>query len=104
MQSTSMVVMVGAFVNLAADLANLATVVISRREACAVPKPARQADLPFYARRACLSDWSTCSWSGCLAGWRCWREAMPRRMQRYSRCGTRSLFASAGRPPQAGLG
>ena len=33
MQWTSMVVMVGAFVNLAADLANLATVVISRREA-----------------------------------------------------------------------
>ena len=28
-----------------------------------MPKPARGADLLFYARRSCSSDWSTCSWS-----------------------------------------
>jgi len=35
MQWTSLVAVVGAFINLAAELANLATAVISRREAAA---------------------------------------------------------------------
>jgi hypothetical protein len=28
----------------------------------------------FYYRGSCSSASSTCSWSGCPAGWRCWRS------------------------------
>jgi len=35
-----------------------------------------------------------CSWSGCSAGWRSWRGAMPSRTRRSWSCGTRSRSCS----------
>jgi hypothetical protein len=64
--------------------------------ACAVPKPAHGPGLLLYALRSCASVSSTCSWSGCSAGWRCWRGATPSRTRRSWSCGMRSL-SCAGR-------
>jgi hypothetical protein len=57
---------------------------------CAVPKPCARPDLLLYARRSCSFASSTCSWSGCSAGWRYWRAVTPPRMRRSSCCAMRS--------------
>ncbi len=57
---------------------------------CAMQSPCAGSNLLVYARCLCVSVSSTSSWSGCLAGWRCWREPTPRMMRRSSCCGTKS--------------
>jgi len=49
---------------------------------CAVAKPWMSLDLLVYARRSCSLASSTCSWSGCSAGWRSWPAATPPRTRR----------------------
>ena len=46
-----------------------------------MPRPVCRADLLVYARRLCSSVSSTCSWSGCSAGWCCWRTVTPPRTE-----------------------
>ena len=71
------------------------------RYACAVPNSYVAPDLLLYARCLCLSVSSTCSWSGCSAGWCCWRAVMPSRMRRSWCSGVRR--APGGPPPRPAL-
>ena len=64
--------------------------IVTIGSSCAVRKSCTSLDLPVYARRSCSFGLSTCSWSGCSGGWRCWRAVTPPRMRRSWCCGTRS--------------
>ena len=63
--------------------------------------PAQWPDLLVYARLSCSFASSTCSWSGCLAGWCCWRAVTPPRTRRSWCCGMRSRCCG-GRSPARG--
>ena len=71
---------------------------------CAVPKPCAGSDLLFYARRSCPFASSTCSWSGCSAGWCCWRAVTPPRTRRSWSSGRRSRCCGVRSPDRGRAG
>ena len=66
-----------------------------------MPKPCILLDQLVYARRSCSYASSTCSCSGCSAGWCSWPAATPPKTRRSSYCGMRSR-SCGGRPRARG--
>jgi hypothetical protein len=71
---------------------------------CGAPESCRASDPGFYSRPSRSFASSSCSWSGCSAGWRCLRRATPRRTRRLWCCGMRLRSFAVRSPVQRRTG